>query len=319
MKPDRVLYTSADVRKTIIEIFRASKGRRVAITAFVGSGAEAYLPKPEGIELVCWPKAGGTNPNALRQLMKRGVQVQFADTLHMKIYWTEDKGAVITSANLSTNALGSGNLREIGVIFPSEQIDIDRILQSVNRRPVSHKELLDLDKSHHDYQTKNRATRGKSGGISFLEWYRLPLRRAWKIGYWDADGDFSSAAKRISREEYGLARPYDFIACAANTYKKNDWILTFYLEKRKPSRISWLAVDYVAPVSKSDKAYERAYPCQAVQVWPTNRYPTPPFQPDKRFRNALAAAISEIGVDKFKEDDLFKPSRYLIEFIHENY
>src|ERR1051325_11165032 len=104
----KLLYKSSDVRKAIAQIFSLSKGRRVAITAFVGDGAEAYLRKPEGLTLICWPKAGGTNPNALRKLIKLRVQVYFADALHMKLYWTEDKGAIITSANLSTNALGIG-------------------------------------------------------------------------------------------------------------------------------------------------------------------------------------------------------------------
>lgn len=81
----RILYTSAQVREAIINLFSLSKGRRVAITAFVGDGAEAFLPRPKGLELVCWPKAGGTNPNALRKLMKRGVQVSFSDSLHMKV------------------------------------------------------------------------------------------------------------------------------------------------------------------------------------------------------------------------------------------
>ena len=100
-KMKRLLYTSADVRQAIIRLFRSSKGHRVAISAFVGDGAEAYLPKPKGLQLICWPKAGGTNPNVLRKLMKRGVEVFFADRLHMKTYWSEDRGAVVTSANLS--------------------------------------------------------------------------------------------------------------------------------------------------------------------------------------------------------------------------
>ncbi len=316
MRSRQVLYTSADVRKTIIEIFQTSRGRRVAITAFVGSGAESYLPKSEGIELVCWPKAGGTNPNAIRTLIKRGVQVYFADALHMKIYWSEDKGAVITSANLSTNALGSGNLREIGVFLPSGQVEIDEILRTVSRRPVSNKELLDLDKRHHDYEIKNRASRDKSNDLSFSEWYQLPFRSAWKIGYWDADSAFASTTKKIAKEEYGVTNPHDFISCAGNTYKKNDWVLTFYL-KRKPRDIRWLPIDYVAPTPKSEKSYERECPYQAVQVWPISRYPAPPFRVDKRLRTALVAAIQEIGVDKFKEDDPFKPSKRLIELIHE--
>jgi hypothetical protein len=44
MKSNKILYTSTDVRGTIIDIFSKAQGRRVAITAIVGSGAEAYLP-----------------------------------------------------------------------------------------------------------------------------------------------------------------------------------------------------------------------------------------------------------------------------------
>src|SRR5690349_21276883 len=132
MKPSQILYTSTDVRSAIIDVFRNSRGRRVAITAFVGNGVESYLPKPKGIELVCWPKAGGTNPEAIRKLIKLGVSVSFSPGLHMKIYWTEDVGAVITSANLSTNALGAGNLMEFGVLVPSKQIDINKLLRRIN-------------------------------------------------------------------------------------------------------------------------------------------------------------------------------------------
>ena len=107
----KLLYTSGEVRSAIQELFSFSQGRRVAISAFVGEGAGAFLPYPKGIELICWPQPGGTNPTGVRALMTSGVQVKFADRLHMKVYWAEGKGAVVTSANLSTNALGAGNLR----------------------------------------------------------------------------------------------------------------------------------------------------------------------------------------------------------------
>src|SRR5436309_13786173 len=84
-----VLYTSADVRRAIIDLFSSPARQRVAISAFVGAGAEAYLPRPSGLRLYCWPKAGGTNPNALRRLMKGGVLVFFVDSLHMKLYWAQ--------------------------------------------------------------------------------------------------------------------------------------------------------------------------------------------------------------------------------------
>lgn len=85
----KVLYTSADVRQTLIRLFADSRKRRVAISAFVGDGAEAYLPKPKGLELYCWPKESGTNPETLRRRKRRGADIFFADALHMKVYWSK--------------------------------------------------------------------------------------------------------------------------------------------------------------------------------------------------------------------------------------
>ena len=98
MTMPEILDTSEDVRRAIIELYSSAKGRRVAVSAFVGEGAEMFLPRPKGIELVCWPKVGGTNPNVLRDLIKKGVVVRFSDNLHMKVYWAKGTGVIITSS-----------------------------------------------------------------------------------------------------------------------------------------------------------------------------------------------------------------------------
>lgn len=197
----RLLYTSAAVRQAIIRLFRSAKGRRVAIAAFVGDGAEAYLPRPEGLELICWPKAGGTNPNVLRKLMKRGVQVFFADRLHMKLYWSENKGAVVTSANLSTNALGSGNLKEVGVLLQRDELDIDHVIHSLKIEPASESVLRKLDGLHKSYVKRNKASLKIGGRIgSYREWYGLPMRPEWKLGWWESTGKLASAAKEKSKK-----------------------------------------------------------------------------------------------------------------------
>ena len=319
MRSDKILYTSAEVRKAIIDIFSTSKGRRVAITAFVGSGAEAYLPRPKGIELVCWPKAGGTNPDALRKLIKSGVKVSFSDALHMKVYWTEDKGAVITSANLSTNALGSGNLREIGALIPSEQFDINKVIQQIKPRRVTKKELDQLEISHRAYYKVNKFKRAKVDAPSFVMWAEQPMRSEWRIGFWDEEGKASLTTKNMLKKQYNISAPNDFIGCPLNTYKENDWVLNFYLKKNLPTYIGWLYVDFVAKMQQSDEAYSPEYPCQAVQVWPNSRYPEPPFKIDSHFRKALTVALKKFGVSKFKEIDPYKPPKRLIELIWESY
>ena len=48
-----ILYSSGEVRQAVVKLFESSKGRRVAISAFVGNGAEVYLGKTELLEIYC--------------------------------------------------------------------------------------------------------------------------------------------------------------------------------------------------------------------------------------------------------------------------
>ncbi len=316
----KVLYTSADVRKEIIDLFSDSKNRRVAITAFVGEGAEAYLPNREGLELICWPKAGGTNPIVLRKLIKDyKVKVYFADSLHMKLYWTKN-GAIVTSANLSTNALGSGDLREMGVLLPAGQIDIDRILSSLSCRAVSRSELMKLDRDTQAYNMKSHYTKLKSPGVSFPQWYEMPFRPKWKLGCWEGDCKTSKAAEDKAKEEYGVREANDFITCNKGNYAFGDWVLTFDLSGRKPTGIRWMCIDFVVRTSRSDRgAYIRECPYQAVQVWPKSRYPRPPFRADARFKNAFEKAVKEYGVNNIEALATTNPPKRLLAEIFSNF
>lgn len=314
----RLLYNSAEVRQAIVELFRSSKGHRVAISAFVGDGAEAYLPKPKGLQLICWPKAGGTNPNVLRKLMKRGVNVCFADGVHMKVYWSEDNGAVITSANLSINALGSGNLKEIGAFLEPKEIDIDRLIQPLKIRPASLKELKKLDSRHKRYVARNRGEGRVSSRVgSFDEWYERPFREEWKLGWVEGWSELAANAKKIAEKEYGVSDPENWISCSHGDYKKYDWVLTFML-KKFPAELEWMCVDFVVKVPRSDKAFMRECPYQAVQVWRKKIYPVPPFSVSgKRFRNAFSKAVSRFGSSRLKRLKSCRPPKRLVDLIHE--
>ena len=178
------LYRSHDVMKGIRELFSTGKGRRVALVGFVGDGAEAYLPKPKSLELICWPKAGGTNPKQIIALRKRGIKVQFASSLHMKVYWAEDKGAIITSANLSTNALGAGDLKEVGVGLCDTDVDIDKLIEIANPREVTKAELTRLAVQHKAYWIKNPPHTVRNQPDRFPDWVANGQIEPWKLGLW---------------------------------------------------------------------------------------------------------------------------------------
>jgi hypothetical protein len=316
----KILYTSSQVRHEIISLFSVTGRRRVAITAFVGEGAESYLPNPKGLHLICWPKAGGTNPNTIRQLMQRGAKVSFVDSLHMKLYWAEGRGAIISSANLSTNALGSGNLMELGVLLPAEDINIDRIISSLKMHMPSTRELESLDREHDLYQVRNKKIYGKDRFPSFKEWYESVASRQWKLGWYDAHGDFSKAAIAIAKRDYGIA-PYDFISFKKGQFKKEDWVLSFMLLENSATKFRWMFVDYIVRVPLREKrAYFRDYPFQAVQVSKPTRYPIPPFRVDSALRRAFNKAIKEFGGgDEIIDMKSMKPPKRLVDLVYKYY
>lgn len=97
---------------------------RIAV-AFWGGGSESVLARTDKtFHVICNLKAGGSNPNTIGALMERShVYVRQLDTLHAKVV-VADSGAVVSSANFSTNGLGLGGAsfqtwNEAGVHLPS--------------------------------------------------------------------------------------------------------------------------------------------------------------------------------------------------------
>jgi hypothetical protein len=296
----RILGSSREVRKSVSKLM-SSGTRRVAITAFIGEGANAFIRKPKGVEIVCWPKAGGTNPLELRRLKKAGARIRFADRLHMKIYWAFNRGVVITSANLSTNALGAGDLKEFGVLLPSTAVAIDEVIQSLKARPFNRHEMERLEYEHRKLATGRQRSYQKIERISYSEWFDLPARPEWKLGWWDTTGSVARRAQEIAKVDFNQRSPHTFISCRRNDYREADWVLSFRLTAKGASAPEWVYVDFMVKVSRGEKdAYFDDYPYQAVQVTTRRHYPSPPFAITKGFRAALREASVSFGIDRLK-------------------
>lgn len=312
---NKILYNQTDVNREIRNLFKAPTVRRVAISAFVGRGAESYLPNPQGLMLVCWPKAGGTNPNALRKLMEKKVEVFFSDRLHMKVYWAANRGCVITSANLSRNALGAGNLKEAGILIGPDEIDIDELLKSTKKRAVNSREMKKLDRAHTRFVALNKVQE-KHSIPNFIRWFGTPNRPAWKLGWFDTYCNPSNAAKEKAMEEFEVREPHDFITAQRNDYKPYEWVLTFNLSKESPTDIKWLLAERIVNVSPRDKQYEKDYPCEAFQALPPALCPGErPFRTDSLFCYAFRRAVKRYGADRIKQASSVEPTGELIDLI----
>ncbi len=317
----QVLYSTSSIRNRIIDVLSDVNDQRIVITAFVGIGAEDYIQKPQGLTLICWPKAGGTNPNVIRKLINAGVKVKFCNSLHMKLYWSKKNGAVLTSANLTKNALGSGNLKEIGIYLASEEIDIVKILNRIKTRNVTKNEMFKLDLEHEQFYAKN-IIKDKSEITNYKEWYKSPHRNNWKICYCEGSTDFAKSAKEYSKNIFGKSTPdYCVSHTGNNIFKKGDWVILFKINKNnKPYEFQWMYVDFVVKVSRDDEVYDEENPYQYVQVWSISRYERPPFTNDKKFMIALGKVINNKKLNLRKKiEKMSQPSKTLLDSLYKYY
>jgi hypothetical protein len=291
----KVLYNSRQIRNAIRKIFSKGKGRRVVLAAFVGADAPAFLPNPKGIELVCWPNGAGTNPDAIRELRKLKVKVMFSPRMHTKLYWSQGIGAVVASANLSKNALGEGNLHELGVLIPAEAIDIKALLKSIRPQKVTARSLRQLDKDYYSHRKRNPKF-ARTSRLNFMSWYKSEARRNWKLAcYEKGNPKLPPSMRPWLRAEGGAIRHTEVMSTPGGLYKDDDWILCFTRTKSgKPKSLEWMYAHKVSKVPVSERnAFNDGSPFQVIQVYPTRVYGSPPFHArDSKLGAALREYLS---------------------------
>jgi hypothetical protein len=248
--------------------------------------------------------------------------VLFSDKLHMKVYWSERHGAILTSANLSTNAMGSGALKEIGVQLPPRELSISKVISSLKARRVTPKELKRLDQAHDRFQVTNRLPRTRqSTQVLYPEWYASPMRRRWFLGWWDAPNParLAEATREILHTRYNRPSGNVWLESQKGSIGENDWILHFKLTDKGATEVDWMYADHLVKVGRADKARNSAYPFQIVQVWPPKHYPPGPFAIDAPFRSAFAAATKELTPEYIKGLVSCKPTPKLLDRILKYY
>jgi hypothetical protein len=286
----KVLYNSRQIRNAIRRIFLKGKGRRVALAAFVGEDAPAFLPNPKGIELVCWPNGAGTNPDAIRKLRKLKVKVMSSPRMHAKLYWSQGVGAVLASANLSKNALGEGNLQELGVLIPAEAIDIKALLKSIRPKKVTVRSLKQLDKDYDSHRKRNPKF-VRTSRLNFVTWYKSEARRSWKlVCYEKGNAQVPPSLRPWLRTEGGAITDTQVISTPGGLYKDDDWILCFTRAKNgKPKNLEWMYAHKVSKVPINERnAFNDGSAFQVIQVHPIRVYGSPPFNVrDSKLKAAL--------------------------------
>jgi len=177
------LYNSAEIRAKISELL-SSNNEKYIFVGFVGSNPVEYLGScVNNLTVICWPKPGATSAKGIRQLLAKNISVKFCDNLHSKIYWSKGNGLVVTSANLSDNALSDKGLYEFGVFIEDNQFDAKSILSEIGDvYDVNQNSMNELDNAERMRNTQRSLAKTKINHIvTFNEYYKQKFREKWKI------------------------------------------------------------------------------------------------------------------------------------------
>ena len=271
------------------------------MVAFVGSGAERFIPRPKGLTLVCWNKPGCTDADTIRHLIELGVEVFFSDDLHMKVYWSATRGAVLGSANLSSNGLGEGGLVELAVKVPSDMVPAERILARLAKVKATPSRLDDLEHRTIAYRSANAGETVFGGPAtaapppSFTDWYNAPTRKTWRLFAYDDSTLRLGEQGKEKLKERGYEKAEDYWTGDDGQTDPYRWLLSVNV-KSKAGAVAWSCGDFRFRMKSDDPEYTRDWPYFAIQLRPTVKYGKPPFALDAATKKAIRQVLDAEGV-----------------------
>lgn len=204
------------------------------------------------------------------------------------------------------------------MLLPENAVNIDKILRSLKSRPFNKADMLKLEKAEKAIKARKPRHQRETDEVDFKEWYSLPSRAEWKIGWVDSyDAKLSSRAKDKIMSDYARSKAFDYICCNKDDYKKNDWVLSFFVTKDGAVGLNWLYVDFIIRITKDEEQIGFTdYIYQAVQVLTSLHYPSPPFKINRPFKTAFKLATKEYGISKIKGTKTTKPHSKLLDLIN---
>jgi hypothetical protein len=302
-----ILVTSKQIRDKIRWVLGDTHDERIALVAFVGHDAVKFLANPKGIQLYCWLKVLGTNPNGLRSLLSRDVDLFEVNNLHMKLYWSRKRGAVLGSANLSENALGNDVQFELAVYLPPKTVDIKRLMKRFVARKIDGPRIDSFETRYNLYPLRNQDdftqfSSSKSQTPNFLDWCSLrrkSIETPFRLYWWWEEANPPNDALKVVKQETGSDYNLGFInSMSKKDYELGEWVLSFRESSYtngdiRPLKIGWFVPqEYARTQEKGWAKYSHIW----FQVRKTLQ--SEPFDlQDPIFKKALTNVLIEHGND----------------------
>ena len=298
-----ILVGNEAIRNAVRDIMRSRDAKKIIVVAFVGAGAERYIlgrtANANRLQVICWDKEGCTNPETIRTLRDRGVQVRFARNLHMKLYWAENRGAVIGSANLSNNGLGDKGLHELAVRVAASEVDIRGLLNTVESQAVTPALLADLFRRTADYRRRNHGSdvfdKTIATPITFEEWL-VSRQPVWKFFVYREHYTEDPAAL-AEHPAFNLQGSADYWSGTSWHTTPSEWLLHVDVNNWE---IKWAMADYQIPMTRKDP--NRQPPSETHYAVQTTQKPgLPPFRLTPTFRSAVRQFVEREHIQTYED------------------
>ena len=245
------LENARAIRDKLAQIYE-TPANGTAVVAFVGANAASYLPKDlTMLRIICWPKAGGTNPDGVRSLLDAGATIDFCDRLHSKIFHSPAHGAIIGSANLSDNALGENSLHEFAVFDPAPQFNIQSVIAGLGHLSAVNDENLDKLQLEHDlfWQRNPLQDSFRNTKRSFLDAATGAKPRNWKIVSYSEEREDNEPVRKAVNARFKQDHWKNDNDVRRSLFSEGDVVLQIKTNSEdiiKRPNATWFYVDHVA-------------------------------------------------------------------------
>lgn len=127
--------------------------KRVIFINYLDQTISDILLDVYNVNIYCYPQPGNIDPYSLEYLQKKGAKIYFTDPINTNIYYVENKGFLLGSANFNytKNVLKCYDKVKDIFIFIDDylSINIDSIIRSLNINIMSEKDLVKFKEEHH--------------------------------------------------------------------------------------------------------------------------------------------------------------------------
>ncbi len=284
----KYLGNSAEIKKALLDLYDGPE-EKWAVVAFVGGNALDYLPSGvSNLHVICWPKAGGTNPNGIRDLLDNGITVSFCKNLHDKIYFASGRGIIVGSPNLSENALGCGGLHEFAVYIDDGNFNIEEHLASIGEvREVTADALAELDIEDALFRSRNRldVENGRKPE-TFDEAMKSTFPKRWKIVTWSEEREDDKFIKNEVVSKFAENNWENDSDDDKEICKEGDYVLQIktnangYIERANGK---WLFVEHVINRNNNSPVIVQVHKIEDSEI---------PFKIDGDFKRRLKKAFN---------------------------